>query len=150
MSLFWQHRVVLLRATMRRPSRARRTRAVNLDQPRAHHFLAELGHHLGHTTMLAMPVSSSSVMKTTPLALPGRWRASTTTAQSTLCGWSRKPTITLTRAIRTDQVNILRSCLEHRRSFVHQPYLSASITVPTLPRPPNDWTPPTATRIMMN
>ena len=37
----------------------------------------------GHTTMLAMPVSSSSVMNTTPLALPGRCRTSTTPAQRT-------------------------------------------------------------------
>ncbi len=37
----------------------------------------------GHTTILAMPVSSSSVMKTTPLALPGRCRTSTTPAQRT-------------------------------------------------------------------
>ena len=33
--------------------------------------------------MLAMPVSSSSVMNTTPLALPGRCRTSTTPAQRT-------------------------------------------------------------------
>ena len=39
----------------------------------------------GHTTILAMPVSSSSVMNTTPLALPGRCRTSTTPAQRTRC-----------------------------------------------------------------
>ena len=35
----------------------------------------------GHTMVLAIEVSSSSVMKMTPLALPGRWRTSTTPAQ---------------------------------------------------------------------
>ena len=53
------------------------------DQPRAHHLLAERSITFGHTTILAMPVSSSSVMNTTPLALPGRCRTSTTPAQRT-------------------------------------------------------------------
>ena len=35
----------------------------------------------GQTTRLATPVSSSSVMNTTPLAEPGRWRISTTPAR---------------------------------------------------------------------
>jgi hypothetical protein len=38
---------------------------------------------LGQTTALAMPVSSSMVMNTTPLAEPGRWRTSTTPATDT-------------------------------------------------------------------
>ena len=37
----------------------------------------------GQTTALAMPVSSSMVMNTTPLAVPGRWRTSTTPATAT-------------------------------------------------------------------
>src|SRR5262245_24690971 len=37
-------------------------------------FLAKT---LGHTTTLTIPVSSSSVRKITPLAVPGRWRTST-------------------------------------------------------------------------
>ena len=37
---------------------------------------------LGQTTRLAMPLSSSSVMNMTPLALPGRWRTSTIPAAS--------------------------------------------------------------------
>ena len=36
-----------------------------------------------HTMVLAMPVSSSSVMKITPLAVPGRWRTSTSPATVT-------------------------------------------------------------------
>jgi len=36
-----------------------------------------------HTIVLAMPVSSSSVMKITPLAVPGRWRTSTSPATVT-------------------------------------------------------------------
>ena len=36
----------------------------------------------GQTTRLAMPVSSSSVMNSTPLAEPGRWRTSTIPAAS--------------------------------------------------------------------
>ena len=36
-----------------------------------------------HTIVLAMPVSSSSVMKITPLAVPGRWRTSTRPATVT-------------------------------------------------------------------
>ena len=35
---------------------------------------------LGQTTTFTVPVSSSSVMKITPLALPGRWRTSTSPA----------------------------------------------------------------------
>ena len=38
----------------------------------------------GQTTMLATPVSSSTVMKQTPLAEPGRWRISTTPATWTI------------------------------------------------------------------
>ena len=38
---------------------------------------------LGQTTMLTMPVSSSSVRKITPLAVPGRWRTSTRPATLT-------------------------------------------------------------------
>ena len=34
----------------------------------------------GQTTRLAIPVSSSMVMNTTPFALPGRWRISTSPA----------------------------------------------------------------------
>ena len=37
---------------------------------------------VGQTTRLAMPLSSSSVMNMTPLALPGRWRTSTMPAAS--------------------------------------------------------------------
>jgi hypothetical protein len=36
-----------------------------------------------HTTMLATPVSSSSVMKITPFAVPGRCRTSTSPATTT-------------------------------------------------------------------
>ena len=37
----------------------------------------------GQTTMLTMPVSSSRVMKITPLAVPGCWRTSTRPATRT-------------------------------------------------------------------
>ena len=37
----------------------------------------------GHTMILATPVSSSSVMKMTPCAVPGRWRTSTRPATVT-------------------------------------------------------------------
>ena len=37
----------------------------------------------GQTTTLATPVSSSMVANTTPAALPGRWRTSTTPATDT-------------------------------------------------------------------
>ena len=61
--------------------------ALDQDQPRAHH-LPEFSITFGHTTMLAMPVATSIVINTTPLALPGRWRTSTTPAQRTESGHS--------------------------------------------------------------
>src|SRR5882762_3598816 len=53
----------------------------SLGHQMRHVFRTALDVALGHTTILAMPVSSSSVMNTTPLALPGRCRTSTTPAQ---------------------------------------------------------------------
>jgi len=59
--------------------------AFDQHQPRAHHLLAKAFHHLATPRYWRCRFSSSSVMKTTPLALPGRCRTSTTPAQRTYC-----------------------------------------------------------------
>ena len=61
----------------------------------------------GQTIVLAAPVSSSSVMKITPLALPGRCRTSTSPA-------------TVTR--RPDGVAARRSCRHWRRARRRRPF----------------------------
>ena len=60
-----------------------------------------------HSTALAMPVSSSSVTNTTPLALPGRWRTRMRPATST-----RAPSF---RFIRSAHLAIRRAASRSRR-----------------------------------
>ncbi len=53
------------------------------DEPRADDLGRCRSNSFGQTTILAIPVSSSIVMKMTPLAEPGRWRTSTRPATLT-------------------------------------------------------------------
>ena len=53
------------------------------DEARAEHDGRNCSNTFGQTTMLAMSVSSSMVMKMTPLAVPGRWRTRTSPATVT-------------------------------------------------------------------
>jgi hypothetical protein len=57
--------------------------AGNPHQPRTEHQRTVFSKTFGQTMTLATPVSSSSVMKMTPLAEPGLWRTSTSPATST-------------------------------------------------------------------
>ncbi len=51
------------------------------EQDCAEDFLPQPIHQRGQTMRLAMPLSSSMVMNTVPLAVPGRWRTMTTSAR---------------------------------------------------------------------
>ena len=59
--------------------------SVHRHQPRAHDDLALLLEHVGPDDEFCDAVSSSRVMNTTPFALPGRWRISTSPAIDRRC-----------------------------------------------------------------